>query len=252
MDEERERYVKVRSNCDYYVSKVTISADPILNAKDCIVLVMYKGFCRLAFIRISKDKSWTYTDERYCQPVQDVIYSGDKFYAVSTRGELLSFDITPESYSDVKLAARRIRPVEMSYQKFYIVHSNEKDLLMDQRYMSFELEPQSRRTTKVLVFRFDFDKSKWIKKLGDVSLFMGDNSSESVLASSNSGCLPNCIYFTHDYDSVFSYQGVPHGDFGVYNHEYQSFIPIDTTHVATLVRNTGRGRPIWVIPTLKL
>lgn len=82
--------------------------------------------------------------------------------------------------------------------------------------------------------------------------FMGDNSSESVLASSISGCLPNSIYFTHDYEGVNDYQGVPHDDFGVYNLELESFLPIDATHVATLVKNTRTGRPIWIFPTFHL
>ncbi|KAK9910285.1 hypothetical protein M0R45_034253 [Rubus argutus] len=77
-------------------------------------------------------------------------------------------------------------------------------------------------------------------------------SSIKSVGSSISGCLPNCIYFTHDYEGVNDYQGVPHDDFGVYNLELESFLPIDATHVATLVKNTGTGRPIWVVPNFHL
>lgn len=117
----------------------------------------------MAFIRISKYTTWTYTDERYIEPIQEVIHVEDKFYAVSTRGKLLSFDIPPEFHSDVKLVARSIGVRQLVFKKNYIVHSIEKELLMVQRYLSFEHEPYRRRTTNVVVFKLDSGKCKWTK-----------------------------------------------------------------------------------------
>lgn len=136
---------------------------------------MYEGVRWLAFIRISKDTTWTYTDERYIEPFQEAIHVEDKFYAASTRGKPLSFDITPEFQSDVKLVARSIRTRHLGVKKNYIVHSIEKELLMVQRYMSFKYEPYSRRTTNVVVFKLYSGKCKWTKinNSGDVSLFYG-------------------------------------------------------------------------------
>lgn len=34
----------------YHVDRASISADPITNAKDCIVVVIYEDLCQLAFI----------------------------------------------------------------------------------------------------------------------------------------------------------------------------------------------------------
>ncbi|KAF4382285.1 hypothetical protein G4B88_011614 [Cannabis sativa] len=53
---------------------------------------------------------------------------------------------------------------------------------------------------KVLKLDLDGDRGgKWIEKksLGDIALFIGDNSSIAVLAS-EFNIQPNCIYFTHD------------------------------------------------------
>lgn len=52
-------------NYERFVYKATITADPISNANDCIVVVMYEDLCRLAFIRINKDTTWTYIGEEY-------------------------------------------------------------------------------------------------------------------------------------------------------------------------------------------
>ena len=44
------------------------------------------------------------------------------------------------------------------------------------------------------------DEYKWVNvdSLGDQALFVGDNSSMSLFASSFNGCKANCIYFTDD------------------------------------------------------
>uniref|UniRef100_A0A7N2LBQ0 KIB1-4 beta-propeller domain-containing protein n=1 Tax=Quercus lobata TaxID=97700 RepID=A0A7N2LBQ0_QUELO len=48
---------------------------------------------------------------------------------------------------------------------------------------------------------------KWVKvhSLGDQALFVGDNSSVSLSASSFNGCKANCIYFTDDNKLNYAY-----------------------------------------------
>ncbi|CAL8126869.1 unnamed protein product [Prunus armeniaca] len=49
-------------HCEYFVYKATISANPISNANDCIVAIIYEPRCELAFIRLG-DNKWTYFDQ---------------------------------------------------------------------------------------------------------------------------------------------------------------------------------------------
>ncbi|PQP94151.1 putative F-box protein [Prunus yedoensis var. nudiflora] len=80
-------------DCNNFVFKASISADPILNANECIVTVIYQDKCQVAFIRLGKDTTWTFVDERY-QVIEEVAAIENKFYAVDHFTKLLSFDIT--------------------------------------------------------------------------------------------------------------------------------------------------------------
>lgn len=240
----REPWAK---QCDYFVYKTTISADPILNAEDCIVVVIYEEQCRLAFIRLSKDKAWTYIDN---SPglVQEVLYFGDRYYAVDYWNHLFSFDITTHSNSDVK----RIAPSKLLqnvYIKRYLVDSIEKELMMVERHRRHESGKFVTKMFKVFKFKLD-DTSKWIEKetLGDVALFVGDNSTVSVVASSFSGCQPNCIYFNDDNHRIENHFVK---DFGVYNITTKSISKPYTQDAMRLLEKT-KLYPIWVVPTFKL
>ncbi|PQM35051.1 putative F-box protein [Prunus yedoensis var. nudiflora] len=86
-----------------FVIKATISADPILDANNCVVVVIYEELCKLAFIRLNKDTTWTYVDPgleyigQSLQMVEDVVHVKEKFYAVKGGGQLFSFDIITQS-----------------------------------------------------------------------------------------------------------------------------------------------------------
>lgn len=103
-------------------------------------------------------------------------------------------------------------------------------------------------TKKIEVFKLSVDELRWveIKSLGDVALFLGDNNSSiSVMASNFVGCeFGNCIYFTHDKDTLPL--GI-HGpsDMGVCDLESQriSSFAIDAEIIAKM-----QGAPIWVVP----
>nr|XP_023882431.1 putative F-box protein At5g55150 [Quercus suber] len=74
-------------------------------------------------------------------------------------------------------------------------------------------------------------KYKWVKvdSLGGQTLFVGDNSSVSLSASSFNGCKANCIYYTDDYVEVFPFtlngggydMGVFSVEDGEYKHHYE-------------------------------
>ncbi|XP_061999582.1 F-box protein At4g35733-like [Rosa rugosa] len=236
--------------CDFNVFKATISADPISNAKDCIVMIIYEPSCQLAFIRLNKDTTWTYIDSRR-RMIEDVLYVGDKFYAVDYKSQLFCIDITTQfdEEEDVILVAEEAFEQDKRYLvKNYLVELSENELLMVKRYMFFGPgQHDFRITLNFELFKLDHDNCEWTKinTLGDVALFIGDSSTISVLASSSLGYLPNCIYFLHDWDRQridFGSRGPR--DFGVYNIESKKFSRDVTTHAAALMKMSNRT-PIW-------
>ncbi|BBG98246.1 hypothetical protein Prudu_007598 [Prunus dulcis] len=108
------------------------------------------------------------------------------------------------------------------YIKAYLVGSNEEELLLVHRYSTFTC--QCRVTNGFRLFKMDDDKYTWIEKndLGDFALFVGDNSSISVVASKIQGCESNCIYFYDDNDLTKRDRSFT--DFGVYNIKSQRIL----------------------------
>ncbi|KAK9928460.1 hypothetical protein M0R45_025594 [Rubus argutus] len=240
--------------CDHYVFKATMSADPILDAKDCIIVVTYVELCQMAFIRLGKDTTWTYIDtgvDKLGNLIQEVTHVEDKFYAVDHWNRLLSFGVAAQLNSDIELVACMPRRSGMVDKK-YLVYSNEKELLMVIRYMAYD--GGKRSTVGFLVYELNFDKCDWVAKnnLGDdVVLFVGDSSSVCVPAS-KSGCLSNCIYFIHDSD-LYGYDIARYDnlDFGVYDVKSKSISQPCTPHARSLVEMTNY-QPVWILPTLNL
>ncbi|KAK9946140.1 hypothetical protein M0R45_011617 [Rubus argutus] len=232
-----------------YGVKVTMTADPILNASDCIVVMIYEELCQMAFIRLSKDSTWTYIDtsvDKRWRLVEEVTYFQDRFYAVDHWRRLISFDITAHSNSDVKLVAQGIEGKR--FDKKYIVNSNEKELLMVQRYYTFADEDENYgMTIGFHVFEFKFDKHEWIEKntLGNVALFLGDNTSISVSTSNFPGCQANCIYFCQDKN--YNGRVKDYRDSGIYDIESQTITRYDMSLAKMINRPT-----IWVVPTFQL
>lgn len=236
-------------NYKRFVYKATITADPILNADDCIVVVIYEELCRLAFIRISKDTTWTYIGEKY-RLFEEVAYVDGEFYAVDHWSQLLYFEITSQLNSDIDMFAHGVERNRKWFTKIYLVDSNDKELLLVHRYINYP--DDKRKTKKFRVFAFDFSTFEWKEKntLGDGALFLGDNSSVYVSASKFfPGCKPNRIYFNHDRDRSYEHRK-PH-DFGVYNLTNSKFSVPYNSRAMNLLTMTSRY-PIWILPTFQL
>ncbi|XP_021800264.1 uncharacterized protein LOC110744588 isoform X1 [Prunus avium] len=89
---------------EYYVKKATLTADPILNANECLVVVIFGYFSNMAFLRLSKDTTWTYLDKEV-KGICEVVCIENKFYVVDHWSRIFTFDITTQSYSDIKCVA---------------------------------------------------------------------------------------------------------------------------------------------------
>ncbi|GMN41016.1 hypothetical protein TIFTF001_010240 [Ficus carica] len=131
--------------------------------------------------------------------MHDILQHNNQIYvSISGDGELVSFDVTNSCNPIVKLVAsgiprKRFRQCDVER---YLVESSEGELLQVERYMRRQKKDEGRETKMFRIFRLDFDATKWIEieSLGGDSLFLGDNSSISVLASNFTGCQSNSIY----------------------------------------------------------
>nr|XP_004309702.2 PREDICTED: putative F-box protein At5g55150 [Fragaria vesca subsp. vesca] len=228
---------------DYYVHKATISADPILNPNECVVVVIYENLFRMAFMRL-KDKTWTYKDDTWTA-VEEVVNVEDKFYAVNNYSQLLSFEITRFSGTEATVAATGM--ARNYVFRSYLVDSDD-GLLMVQRVYEWDVDKCV--TKKFKIFQLNCSKNGWIEKntLGEYALFIGDNSTISVLASKFKNCEPNCIYFNQDDNRIKSEIGShgPH-DFSVYNFKSEEISKPYTINAMTLLEMTKRS-PIWITP----
>ncbi|KAL6127691.1 hypothetical protein ACLB2K_071054 [Fragaria x ananassa] len=238
-----------RKNYERFVYKATITADPIINPDDCIVVVIYVERCRLAFIRLNKDISWTYMAEDYAT-IEEVAYVDRKFYAVDNHSKALCFDIASQFNLNIERISQCVGRHQKWFTKIYLMDSNNGELLLVHRYVDYHHE-DIRVTKKFRVFTFDFATLQWMDKdtLGESALFLGDNSSVCVLASKISGCKPNHIYFIDDQDHIDDTRKPR--DFGVYNFRNHKFSVPYNSGVKELIKCTNRY-PIWVVPTIYL
>ncbi|GMN44535.1 hypothetical protein TIFTF001_013725 [Ficus carica] len=244
---------------EYYVFKAIITADPITNPDQCVIVVIFSEFCKMAYFRLTKDVTWTGI-EHVGWPIDEVLYCYDQFYALNCQGDLVSFRIGEQYIRDVKVVARK--PAITIVGKSYLVKSCGETFLNVIRFMEWSFVSDmndniseeddmvlERATPEVVVYELDFEKGEWIEieSIGDLALFLGDNSSLCVAASDFPGCKPNCIYFTHDEDSLRSGHLRP-SDFGIFHLDSQMMeynLGIDETNLEGMFR-----LPIWIVPTL--
>ena len=187
---------EVMEEYDRHIYKATITADPITNPNDCMVVVLYHCDREIAFIRPTRDQVWTKIDPNEWG-FSDILFYNSKFYALQIHDRLLSYDLDA-----TKSVLINFNELHWSQIKSYIVRSNDGDILQVVRKYNWSDDLKIRITTKVAIFKLDFvdGGAIWVtvKNLGDVALFLGDNSSIYVCASDFVGCKSNCIYFSHD------------------------------------------------------
>lgn len=103
------------------------------------------------------------------------------------------------------------------------------------------------KTTMFKVYRLDFVNKKWdeLKSLGDYSLFLGGNTSISIMALDyGEHVRKNCIYFTDDFITSTGPE-IPGGhDMGIFDMENKVIQP----HYKG-VSTSNYSPPIWLIPT---
>ncbi|KAK8687426.1 hypothetical protein V6N13_086241 [Hibiscus sabdariffa] len=160
-------------------------------------------------MNMSCEKTWTYTRTDLETVVKyDAIFFKGKAYAVDWRLGIISIDVanTDNGSFEEKMVIPPKHDEEASVALKYIVESSDGEILIVERlYGTSEAEDGSLHHWtvyfKVLkVERHANDEARLVEinNIGDEALFLGDNSSISVVASRFPGCRSNCIYFTDD------------------------------------------------------
>ncbi|KAK7824440.1 putative f-box protein [Quercus suber] len=157
--------------------------------RDCIIMVIYTNFKTLAFTRPGY-KAWIdiKCDSRCFYDI--ALYKG-KFCAVNNHGNVFVCHIDGDIVFTVCITF--CKEPEDCIQKYLVESSGD-------------------------LFKNEYD---WVNvdSLGDQALFVGDNSSMSLSASSFNGCKANCIYFTDDNDYYLNSLNGGGYDMGVFSME---------------------------------
>ncbi|KAK2458631.1 hypothetical protein QL285_005766 [Trifolium repens] len=182
------------------VKKVTLSADPIKNPDDYLVVAIYDG-CggNLAFIRRGQT-AWTYVDTSKSSFIDVIFYKG-LLFALNIRNKIVSFNIhCSNESSDKETITPSVVLEEKVGQCFdrdkYLVKSSNEELWMvrrcDKRLCTFHIYK-----LKLDVKSGKLEQMVKLKNLEDNILFLGAGDSISTSRSYFSKSLQrDSIYFS--------------------------------------------------------
>ncbi|PON56581.1 LOW QUALITY PROTEIN: hypothetical protein PanWU01x14_179940 [Parasponia andersonii] len=230
----------------------TFTPNLLANPKDLILVVIF-GECRkLAYIRPAKDSSWNCVLDGTVSFLDDAVYHKNKFYALTTKSALVSFDVTDPFESKKKLVIDEEQSSDEEEEDGE-ERSSDDEKEDDEneewdevkRYIKFS---DDRETKMLRVFKWNLVDSSLVEinSLVETALFFG-NTSVSVLASTFAGCQKNSIYFTNDKDTS-EYDDEGPMDLGVYRLETGTCTRGFAFDAATINRVPG-PQLIWVLPT---
>ncbi|KAL4600954.1 hypothetical protein ACB092_11G237200 [Castanea dentata] len=230
---------------------------------DCVIMVIYGEYRQLAFTRPG-NKAWMDIKSSRRRRYADIAFYKGKFYAVDYDGALVVCRINDNKKPWAKAIAPPLEGITMSFKwnvQKYIVESLGGLLLdpMDEFKEECYNEANPYVTIGFIVQKLERChqggskfKYKWVKvdSLGDQALFVGDNSSSPLTASSLNGIKPNCIYFTDDDLRVFNCTRNGGGsDMGVFSMEDAKIKSHYSVHLKTV--NVWRLPP-GMLPVLQL
>lgn len=230
---------------DFFIKKVILSSSPS-NDSDFIAVAILNQSGDLAFCK-KGDESWRFIEQAlyYCE---DVIYRDGLFYAVDNLGRIAVCDLHGDS--------PRVSFIDLSWQRRgdmqYLVEAS-GELLLITRYLDYVfIEHQCGmefKTVQFKVHKLDISGPKWesVETLGDLMLFLGENSSLAFSASDFPECKGNRIYFTDDYSDL-NYDGcLGNQDIGIYDFDDDSLEPLPCYPYNSNIRLRWPP-PIWVSP----
>ncbi|KAF9620716.1 hypothetical protein IFM89_014016 [Coptis chinensis] len=233
------------------VSKVVLTypKDP---SEDCIAVAIHTVVKKIAIARPG-DKTWTTIQNIPC--VMDVIYFKQQLYGICANSKLYILDI--KSNPPKASAVRVSYSLGVGVVNRYLVEWS-GELLQVRQVLQHESPKEEGGikkfyTNAFYVFKFDFVCNKWrlVKSLGQHALFLGFNTSVSVLASAETIFKRNCIYFVEDHRMQYYRTNVNieiSFDMGVFNLEDGKVRTFSTN--TTSVSPHSLPLPVWIISKL--
>ncbi|MED6162150.1 hypothetical protein PIB30_067597 [Stylosanthes scabra] len=194
---------------------VTVDSCPSSDNQDFMAVVIYGSGCNLAYYKPS-NKRWLEFPIRK-PSFHDVIFFGDKIYAIEERGQLYEFDTTTKSGPVGGIhEAKPPSDVEVgSYQLKYLVGCANGSLLMLVRCFCSR---RPIRTSKFDIYELNKNTKEWSKidNLKNSVLMIGLNSSVRMLPTSIQS-KGSQIYFTDNYIELKPINEAAPQDIGIFN-----------------------------------
>ncbi|KAF9600218.1 hypothetical protein IFM89_005042 [Coptis chinensis] len=183
---------------DWLVRKLVISSPPLSStsgsSRDCIVMAIHHNHGRLAIARPG-DASWT-TVETPELLAQDIVFYKGQFHTVNLYGAVMVCDIGDDLHSPKasvlmdRFQLEKVCGTKLDCSNNTYVVELLRELLLVVKLTTFfysdgKEEEEDYKTERFEVYKLDFANKKWdeVKCLGEHSLFLGFNTSVSVLAS---------------------------------------------------------------------
>ncbi|CAM0880000.1 unnamed protein product [Alopecurus aequalis] len=220
---------------------------PETSTKSYIVVLIHNPVRQLSFARVGDDK-WTRLLPH--DDYDDCIYKDGLLYALTTMGELHTFDL---SGPVVQMKMIISIPNKSDCEYAYIVQAPWGGLLLIWRiFEDYELEPDPGasvfwNTTELRIYEVEAAGSelKEINCLHDHVLFLGHNQSLCLSAEEYPSLRANHVYFTDDnYFWTVGYEN-DHRDMGILN--------LDDNSKEELVSPqlwSNFPAPVWITPDL--
>ncbi|XP_073124968.1 F-box protein SKIP23-like [Henckelia pumila] len=183
---------------NHYMEKVAV----LFDVNDGFVLLTIHLSGKLVVYK-SGDEKWRVIDD-LPSPYDDVIFREGKLYAADDSGRLVLVnyvDLTVDVVANSVFGGDKKFLVDLDGElllvDMYLNTGSENKMDFDEWFQFYDC-CMHERTSKFRVFRLDEITGTWIEvsDLGDIVLFLGENSNLSVNASDLS-CKGNCIIFTN-------------------------------------------------------
>lgn len=242
--------------------KLILFGDPSINGDNSFMVVaFYTADSSLGFLR-GGELFWSSIETMVEYAITDAIFYKGQVYAVDKNfGRIVSFDVKSSSRKPQKAKIHNTTDMCSSSQS-YLVESSKGELLHVRRFLKLQREWDQltmpvTRTFKVYKLVFDDNGSVAqqveLKTIGDETLFVGDNQSLSVSASSFSWCRSNSIYYTSDSITVeedyLNFNHCHQCDMGIFNLEEGTTTPIQC-YPQNSSYEFNLEPAIWILPPI--
>ncbi|XLU59204.1 hypothetical protein S245_053852 [Arachis hypogaea] len=216
-DDDRDNYRVPSSMINrIWVGKVIINSCPSNDNEDFMAVAIYGLLCTLAFYK-PNDKRWLDLSTRK-QAFDDVIFFGEKIYAVEGCGQLYEFDINTKSgpVGGIHEAKPPSGAAVGPYQLKYLVGRANGSLLMLVRHFTYRRGFS--RTYKFDIYELKKNAKEWcrLRSLENYVVMIGFNSSVQMLPASIQ-TKGNQIYFTDNLQDCKEWDDVEHQDIGIFD-----------------------------------